>query len=129
MAKVILIGFLGIKESAVLHVLQRWTNGIRKLGFFAGVCMITSHCIMHVPFIVTLTDHLVPPLAKFLVQEVSIFVPLNFPFLLKILAVQVRQLKRLRGVGVASWCLLHMCGCFGQSFVIGLQRAGAAFSI
>ena len=79
-AKVILIGFLGIKNPAVLHVLQRWTYGIRKFGFFAGVCVITGHCVMHVPFIMALTDHLVPPLAKFLIQEVGIFASLSFPF-------------------------------------------------
>ena len=85
--KGILTGFLGIKNPAVLHVLQRQTYGIRKFG----VCVITGHCIMHVPFIVALADHLVLPLAKFLIQEVGIFVLLNFPLLLEVLAVQVGQ--------------------------------------
>ena len=64
--------------------------------------MITGHCIMHVPFSVALADHLVPPLAEFLIQEVGSFEPLNFPLLLKVLAVQVGQQKYLEGVGVAS---------------------------
>ena len=89
--KVILAGFSGIEDSAVLHVFQRWTNGIGKSGFLAGVCVITNHCIMCVPFLMTLTDHVVPPLAKVLVQEVDISEPLNFPFILGILAVQVGQ--------------------------------------
>ena len=64
-AKVILVGFLQIENPAVLHVPQRQTYGIRKFGFFAGVHMITGHCIACVPFIVALADHLVPPLAEF----------------------------------------------------------------
>ena len=90
-AKVILVGFLGIENPTVLHVLQRQTYGIRKFGFFVGVCMITGHCIMLFLFIVALADHLVPPLAKFLIQEVGIFALLNFPFLLKVLAAHLGQ--------------------------------------
>ena len=51
--------------------------------------MITNHHIMHAPFLMILTDHAVLPLAKVLVQKVGISAPLNFPFLLRILAVQV----------------------------------------
>ena len=89
-AKIILVGFLGIKDSTVLHVFQRGTDEIRKFGFLAGVHMITNHHIMHVSSLMALTDHAVLPLAKVLLQEMGISAPLNFPFLLGILAIQVR---------------------------------------
>ena len=90
-AEVIFIGFLGFEDSVMLHVVQGWTSRIGKFGFLTGICMITNHCIMLGPFSVALTDHAITPLAKVLVQELGIFVPLNFPFLISILAVQVRQ--------------------------------------
>ena len=86
-AEVILIGFPGIKDSAVLHVIQVWTNGIRISGIFAGVCMITDHLIMCLPVLATLTDHAIMPLTKVLVQETGIFVSLDLPFLLGIFSI------------------------------------------
>ena len=90
-AEVIFISFLGFEDSAVLHVVQGQTSGIGKFGFLTGIHIITNHHIMLLPFSVALTDHVIMPLTEVPVQKLGILALLNFPFLLSILVVQVRQ--------------------------------------
>ena len=91
MEEVILIGFLGFEDFVLLHVVQRWASGIGKFGFLTGIHVITNRCITLLPFSIGLSDHVITPLTKVLVQEPGILASLNFLFLLSIPAVKVGQ--------------------------------------